>query len=220
MKISTLFFLISQLAFLSSTAKDHKLTPSKHSDKWINGNEWSIERNNGITVKSYFDKYKSGKLIFNLEIENQSGQDFNIDPDEIFYVTTSFDTTLIRENYKDEVGSARSNSISKQKFFNEIYQKYDTIDIEKADKLIKNMKFLTGLGFLFDSDNLAITRGYSKIDFYKQNLLLKNTIEPNTTFRRLLIIDGSRYSDEIEIIIPLGNETFRIPYKKYRTNEE
>jgi hypothetical protein len=214
MKIRIYTCLISQLIIFSAFSQDYDLIPTKHSDKWINGKEWSIEAQNGIILKSYFDNTKSGKLIFNIKIQNGTDHDFNIDPNDIYYITTAFDTVRLLENFNNAQQAAKGKSISQSKFFEENFQKYDTVRVEKSDQLIKNIKLLTGLGFLFDSDNLAISRGYSKIDYYKQNLLLKNTIEPNTIFERLLIIDQSEIVKSLTLVIPLGDVTFKISYQK------
>lgn len=218
MKKKFLIYLIVNLIIDSAIAQDYDLTPSKHSNKWINGKEWSIEEQNEIVIKSYFNKVKSGKLMFYLEVGNLSNSDINIDPDEIFYLITEYDTILLAENF-EKIDSQSPSPMSRSKFYMEYFQKYDTIWIENSDKLIKNMKLLTGLGFLFDSDNLAISRGYSKIDYYKQNLLLKNTVEPDKTLKRLLIIDYNNLAKSIEIIIPIGQIEFRIPYTKIQPIE-
>jgi hypothetical protein len=56
---------------------------------------------------SHRQEAKSGKHIFTINIQNNAKQDFNIDPDEIYYITTAFDTALVGRNYKVEQSRAQ-----------------------------------------------------------------------------------------------------------------
>ncbi len=212
----TIFFI--SLTTLVFSQKSYK--PKLHTNKWVNGKELTINKNNGIELRTFFNDIKSGKIIFNIKLTNNSDIDVNIDPEKIYYTVNEFETKDIIKNYHEKKKKSRNKiSLSESEFLEKYKTDNDTISIEKSNKLIKNLKLLTGLGFLFDSDNLAINRGNQKIDYYKNNLLLKHTIEPKVKLERLLIIDDVKFSKSINIVIPIGNLTFSIPYIKYNPDK-
>ena len=190
--------------------KDYKLEPSIHSHKWLNGSEWAIAENDGIQIKTLFRESKSGKLLFLLEVENHSSKDINIDPDSVFYLTTVFDVTKMYT----KKSSARSGYSYVKLNPKEVMINYDTVFIENEEKLMNNIKFLVGLGFLFDSDNLAITRGYSKIDYYKENLLLKNTVYPGEKIAKLMVIDQYDFVEELELVYIVDQKIFKCGFRR------
>lgn len=210
------YILISVIVFsISETiAQSYNLLPLNHTDKWVNGKEWSIEKINNVTVQAYFSDVKSGKALYNILVLNETDEDINIDPDKIFSKTIEHDTAGIYKAYRDHKRKDPRSRISKQSYFEDIFNKNDTIYVEKSDKLMKNLKTLVGLGILFDSDNALIGRGFSKIDYYKQNILLKHTIEPNIPFQRLLIIDKTEYPNVLELNIPLNGSVFKIQFER------
>lgn len=208
------YFLIT-LAILTTTsafAQKAELYPKEHSNKWKNGREWAIAESNGVEVKLIYNKEKSKRYLFEFEIRNNSDADVIIDPEHIFYQTVAFDTLAMRDDFDDNRYPESKVDEIWARSFKEKTEARDTTWIEKPDKLIKNMKFLSGLGFLFDSDNLAITRAYDKIDYYRENLLLKNTVEPNNSLTRLLIIHQTNYAEEIELHVPMNGEDFVFPF--------
>ena len=201
----TLILILMFYSFLQTYSQDYKLEPINHSNKWYNGYEWSIDSKNEIEIRVLHNDFKSNKLIFTVVAENNSDQDFNIDPDSIYCLTTKFNKERILKTKPTGSTGQRKTVISDDSYLKSVIQKCDTIYIENADKLVKNLKGLVGLGFLFDSDNVAINRGYAKMDYYKENLLLKHTIEPKMTLSKILIVDGFDYIEEMELVIIINN---------------
>ncbi len=202
---------------LAALAGNYELVPKNHSHKWLNGSEWAIDEHDGIRLKVLFQESRAGKLKFTVNVRNQGQNDVNIDPDSIYYVVTEFGEITVRTQSPTMNRSPRTRvsgpSVKslKEKFMAE----NDTVFVEKADKLLKNAKLLVGLGFVFDSDNLAINRGHEKIDYYKENLLLKNTIEPKQELEKLLIIDEIEEANELNLVIWLNNKPFQVKFKKH-----
>lgn len=213
MKKHTILIIII-LLHLDTFGQTYNLEPLNHTDKWVNGKEWSIEQINGVTIKSYFVDLKSGKALFNILIINETERDINIDPSNIYSRTIEYDTTAIYKAYKDHKKANPRSRKSKHSYFERIFNKNDTIYVGKADKLEKNLKVLVTLGVLFDSDNALIGRGYSKLDYYRQNILLKHTIEPNVPHQKLLIIDKTEYPNVLELNIPLNESLFKIQFER------
>lgn len=194
-------------------SQDYALYPINKSDKWHNGSEWSFDSKNGIEVKVLFSDFKSNKLIFTVVVKNNTQSDFNIDPDQIYYLSNEFNIDKIVRSKPINPSNTRRVLVTDQDYINEITKNKDTVFVEKPDKLIKNLKKMAILGFLFDSDNMALNRGYAKMDYYKENLLLKHTIEPSITHSKILVIDGYDYIEKLILVIKLEGEEFLFPFQ-------
>lgn len=213
MKKYTIILVIT-LLHLEAFSQTYDLLPLNRTNKWVNGKEWSIEKINGVTIKAYFVDLKSGKALFNILIINETEGDINIDPSNIYTRTIEYDTAGMYEAYRDHKRQDPRSRLSKLSFYEKIFNANDTIYVEKPDKLEKNLKALVTLGVLFDSDNSLIGRGFDEIDYYRQNILLKHTIEPNIPYQKLLIIDRTEYPNILELNIPLNDSLFKIQFER------
>ena len=228
-KISYLFLSICFLLLSNAIAGDYELEPTNGSDQWLNGSEWAVQSKNNKKVKLLFQKSTLTLNVFKIVVENNDEKYVNIDPDKIFYISTKYDRKFILSK-KPSVSASRSGprgtstkpspSISNNEYIKRYTANYDTLGVGNSKKLVRNQQLLSGVGFMFDSDNLAINRTQKKTDYYRSSILMKNSIYKGETFEKLLVLPKHDFILEMTIHIPLGDEVFTFDFKKLKEEEE
>lgn len=201
---------------LNTQAQDAFYYSKINSDKWFDGYEWGIVEKNDIKMKVLCQGINSNQIVFMVEIQNNSKEDFNIDPNEIFYTSDSFNPKVLNDIYAVstfEGSSTPSASIAKHK------ERLKTVRCHDQYKLVRENKTLSTLGFLFTPDAVALNRTYEKADYYRANAFLKNTIEPGTVYAKLLFMDFYEEIDELTLYLFVNGQSFAFPFSTSENQE-
>ncbi len=206
MKTKIILIALSALFTTISFSQKYDYVPKEHSNKWIDGNEWNIVTNNNVTVKIFIAKENSMYLTVRLFVKNNSDNDINVFPENIYYKAKEINESLIYTSYEDEDESENEEDCLKRLNSNQF-------PINQKEVLL-NSKTLTFLGYLFDIKSAGINRLHRRTDILKETLLYKNTVEPTKELDRIVVFQSSSPARELEFHLIISGEVFVFNFEK------
>lgn len=206
-----LLILITTISF----AQKYNYVPKEHSNKWKDGKELCINSKNGITVKMFVEKENSKYLTIRLFVENNSLEDINIFPENIYYKAKAIDLSAINFS-KTEIEFYNNNE--KDLLTGRLSILYSNQYAISNNVILRNSRLISFIGYVSDikSSSVEIPKRFDK---FKTTLLFKNTVEPTKELERIAVFNSSPSAGELEFHLIIEGEEFVFNFEKEFINK-